>query len=212
MKILYIEAKHKETIAEDHNIAKNFIDKLPKEIFLAYSIQFENLAKAVKKVLEANSIQIKGFQQVLGCTKLKTNYPILLIGQGKFHALNLALQNKQPIILYNNGNSILIGERDIEELKKKQTSGFSKFLSADKIGILVSTKPGQENIKQAIAFKKKIIKKYSDKKIYILIFNTINLNEFENFDIDFFINTACPGLLNDSNKIANIDDILPFFN
>jgi diphthamide biosynthesis enzyme Dph1/Dph2-like protein len=79
-----------------------------------------------------------------------------------------------------------------------------------KIGIIISTKPGQENIKKSELLKEKISKKYPEKQVFFFISNHINLAEFENFSIDFWINSACPGLLNDSRKLSNIDDIISF--
>jgi diphthamide biosynthesis enzyme Dph1/Dph2-like protein len=209
MKVLYLEAKSK-TKPEEYFIDPNFIKTLPKEIFLCYSIQNKGQAEVMKKALEANKIAVRGFQQVLGCSKLKTEFPIVLIGQGRFHAYNLALQSKHPLLLYSNGSSLVIGERELADLKKKKQASLSKFLASDRIGLLVSTKPGQENIELAIDLKKKITKKYPDKTVFILLSNNINISEFENFDIEFFINTACPGLLNDTAKIANTDDIIAF--
>ena len=203
MKVLYVEAKKKQE-SLPINIAL-----LPKELFLAYSIQYKSQAQSIKKKLEASKIKVSGFQQVLGCTKLKSKLPILLVGSGKFHALNLALQNTQ-VYIYNNSTITQVDPKELENLNQKKKAALNRFLSLDRIGILVSTKPGQENITQAEALKERIENKYPEKRVYIILSNHINISEFENFDIDFFINTACPGLLNDSSKIINSDDILPF--
>jgi diphthamide biosynthesis enzyme Dph1/Dph2-like protein len=208
MKILYIEAKKKDSSSSAISIAG--LPKVIKELFLAYSIQYESEAKAIKSKLESNHIKVAGFQQVLGCTKLKTSFPILLIGSGKFHALNLALQNKTPVYIYNNSCITETDPKELENLKKKTQIALNRFFVSNKVGILVSTKPGQENLNKAEKLKEKIIEKFPEKKAYILISNHINISEFENFDIDLFINTSCPGLINDSSKIINIDDILPF--
>ena len=205
MKVLYLEAKKKEKQSLPISIAE-----LPKELFLAYSIQYKQEAEAIKKQLESNKFKISGFQQVLGCSKLKSRLPILLIGSGKFHALNLALQNKVPVFIYNNSVISEIDQKDIEKLKQKTKAALNIFFSTGKIGILVSTKAGQENLKQAEQLKIKIESKFPEKRVYILVSNHINISEFENFDIGFFINTACPGLLNDSPKIINTEDILSF--
>ncbi len=120
------------------------------------------------------------------------------------------MQNKRPIIIYSNGSSAVVGEREIKEHQEKLKNACNRFLHADNIGILVSLKPGQENMKLAEKLKEKITKKYPEKKVFLFISNAINTNEFENFDIDFWINSACPGLLNDSPKIANLDEIFEF--
>ncbi len=208
MKVLYIEAKHKDKPSSTISIAG--LPKEVKELFLAYSIQYKQEAQIIKAKLESNKIKIVGFQQVLGCTKLKTKFPVLLIGSGKFHALNLALQNKTQVYIYNNSCITEIDQKELEMLRQKTKNALNRFFTSTKIGILVSTKPGQENLKQAEQLKAKIQLKFSEKQVYLLISSHINTSEFENFDLDIFVNTACPGLINDNSKIINIDDILPF--
>lgn len=81
-----------------------------------------------------------------------------------------------------------------------------KFLKAKKIGILISTKAGQYNLKKAFEIKKK----FKDKEYYYFISDEIKLDELEDFNfIDVFINTACPGIFYDkSNKtILNMEEV-----
>jgi len=185
-------------------LSKAEIKKLPKKLFLAYSIQYQDLAKQIKTQLEKNKIQIQKFQQVLGCSKVNTKLPILLISTGEFHAQNLYLQTP---ILYKleNKKIIRIPQAEINKLKAKKRTALIKFLKAERIGILVTTKPGQENLKQAEALKQKLIKK--GKQAYIFISNNIDINQFENFNIDSWVNTACSGLAMDNTEIINIDEL-----
>ena len=81
---------------------------------------------------------------------------------------------------------------------------YTKFLHADNIGILVSTKPGQNSYKKAVEIKEKLESK--GKKCFIFVFDTLNSNEMENFPfIDFWINTACPRIADDEDKKNVID-------
>jgi len=76
-----------------------------------------------------------------------------------------------------------------------------KFYSADNIGILVSTKPGQNNLKEAIELKKKL-----KKNCYIFVSDMINEAELENFPfIQAWVNTACPRI--EGKNIVNAEDI-----
>ena len=202
MKVLYIEARKKKENAE---LNKGILEKLPKEFFLAYSIQYESQANRIKKQLESNGFKIRGLAQVLGCTELKISSPILLIGSGRFHALNLAIQSNYPVYVYNDGTINRVEENEIIALKKKKQGNISKFLSAEKVGILFSTKSGQYNPEKEII--EKLMEKFPEKRFFFFISDNINTAEFENFDIDFWLNTACPGLANDSTKIENIVDI-----
>ena len=89
MKVLYIESKLKGTGFE---LSKKEISKLPKKLFLAYSIQYKDLAQGIKKQLSGYNITVSGFRQVLGCSKIKSDVPVFLVGSGRFHAVNLYLQ------------------------------------------------------------------------------------------------------------------------
>ncbi len=193
---MFIEARRKS----DQNVDKLNLDFLPDELFLAYSIQYKNLAEKLKKKLGK---KVKGFKQVLGCSQLKTKYPILLIGSGKFHALQLALQGNTIYIL--EGKTInKLSSREVEKIKLKRKAAISRFLAADKVGILISLKPGQENLKQARKLKKELEKK--DRTVSLFLADNINLEELENYDIDSWVNTACPALTSDS-RIINMDEL-----
>ncbi|MBS3075642.1 diphthamide synthesis protein [Candidatus Pacearchaeota archaeon] len=201
MRIIYIESKLKNL---ELNLPITEIKKLPKRLFLAYSVQYKNLANSIKILLESNNINITKFKQVLGCSKINAKEPVLLIGTGRFHAINLYLRAPEIYTLENN-KIIQVSKQEIEQLKIKRKTALMKFLSADKIGIIVSTKLGQENIKRAIKLKQKLEK--TCKQSYIFLSNNINIAELENFNINSWINTACPGLALDSNKIVNADEV-----
>jgi len=179
--------------------------KLPKNISIAYSIQFENLAKEIKQILSKKHT-IYNIVQVLGCSKPKFSkqvQAILLIGSGRFHAIALSQQTKLPIYILESHKLNKISEKDIEQFKQKQKSSYIKYLNANKTGILISTKPGQQNLKQAIKIRKKL-----KKPSYLFLTNNINTNEFENFpDVQSWINTACPRMDMDDNRIINADKI-----
>jgi 2-(3-amino-3-carboxypropyl)histidine synthase len=200
LKILYIEAKSNL----DYKLPQKELKKLPKKLLLLYSLQYKTLAQSIKKQLESNKIKIKRFQQVLGCSKINTNLSVLLISTGKFHAQNLYLQ--APIIyILENKKIIKIPQETINKLKTQRKTALIKFLKADTIGILVSTKPGQNSIKQAINLKQKLQDK--NKQTYLFLSNNININQFENFSIDSWVNTACEGLVYDNPNIINLREL-----
>ncbi len=203
MKALFIPAKLKSEI-DKYEISK-ISKKLPKKIAVAYSIQYEDIALKIKNFL-SKSHGITSFVQVLGCSKpnfSKGTQAVLLITDGKFHGISLALQTKLPIYILYKNRLTKISEQDIEILEKKQKASYLKFLNADKIGILISTKPGQQNLKKALETKNKI----KNKKSYLFISNNIDVNEFENFGLDSWVNTACPRLDMESSRIINIKRI-----
>ncbi len=204
MKTLFIPAKLKNL---NINLSKKEISKLPKKLLLLYTIQYQGLAEQIKKQLEADNIIISGPEQVLGCSKINTKLPLLLISTGDFHARNLYLQS--PIIYMLKNNKIIkIPKSEINKLKTQKKTALIKFLNAEKIGILVSTKPGQNNLNLALKLKEKLQKRYkSQKQVFIFISDNIDINQFENFQIDSWVNTACPGIAVDKPAIINYDEL-----
>jgi diphthamide biosynthesis enzyme Dph1/Dph2-like protein len=195
MRFLFIPAKSKAKI--NKNKIEEILKKLPQNIGIAYSIQFEQIAKEVKTIL-SKTHKITSFIQVLGCSKPK--FPkhtsaILLIGSGKFHAISLSFETGLPIYILHKEGIEKVSNKDIDLLKKRHKASYLKFLNANKVGILVSLKPGQQRLAQALQFKKKL----RSKKSYVFLTNDINASEVENYQIDSWINTACPRLDLDMN-------------
>jgi len=199
MKTLFIPVKIKQQINKEKLLSSN----LPINIAIAYSIQNKETAEQVKEILSKKH-NITGIFQVLGCSKplvSKETQAILLISSGKFHAVSLAAETGIPIYTWDFEGLKKISKEEIEILNKRKIASYSKFLHADKSGIIVSTKPGQENLQKAISFKKN-----AKKKTYLFISNNVNIKEFENFGLNSWINTACPRLDFDSS-IINLKDI-----
>lgn len=177
----------------------------PKKFILAYSIQYKKTADFIKTKLKKRVIKS---MQVLGCTELKTNHPIVLITDGNFHAINLALQNNEVYKLENNQLK-KIDDKLIENYRKKIKTTITKFLHSDRVGIIVSIKPGQENLQLALNLKNKLKNK---KKTYFFLTNIININELENFPIEIYVNTACPTMIYDTNKLINYNYVFKVLN
>src|SRR3989344_4746874 len=186
MKVLFIEARKKSNKTITENIAR----KLPTKLHILYTIQYKSIAEKLKKKLEKNH-QVLAFQQVL-------------VGSGRFHALTLPLNKK--IFIYEEGKIKEI-TKEIQAKRKKERAKLTLFLASEKIGLLFSIKPGQDKLKLAEKIKKRIEKKFPGKNFYSFVSDNILINELENFPIDFWINTACPGIELDSNKILNYEKV-----
>jgi 2-(3-amino-3-carboxypropyl)histidine synthase len=203
METLFIPAKSKLKLNKKK--VEEISKKLPENIAIAYSIQYEDLALETKDILSKHHKITKSIQ-VLGCSKPnlpKNTQAILLISSGKFHAISLASETKLPVYILEHNNFSKVSDKEINEIKKKQKVAYMKFLHADKVGILVSTKSGQQNLKRAIEISKKI----KNKKSYLFISNNVNISEFENFGLNSWINTACPRLDMENNSIINMDKL-----
>lgn len=202
MKIVYSEIFRKCEASNLHSLLKI----LPKAVFVAYIIQYKKLAWNVKEELAKSGFKISGFEQVLGCSRLKPKENILLIGGGKFHALNL-LNYAKSVIVFNGEQVIELGLKDRAEIEKSRKAKITQFLHANNMGLIVSTKHGQFNLKEAVCKEKELEAKFPGKKFCIFLVETLQPGELENFPIDFWINFSCPGIEHDSKKVINIDTL-----
>jgi len=202
MKTLFISVKIRKE--PDYSRIKELVDEIPeKKIAICYSNQFIEIAE---KVAETIDKEVLNKIQVLGCSSpnFDSNVKaILLIGQGEFHAVSLAYESKLPIYLLEGDNLRKIKEEEVEKLEKRRKGAYMKYLAAGNLGILISSKPGQQRLNKVIDFKKNL----KDKKGYLFIANDLNVSEFENFGLDFWVNSACPRMdLNDA-PIINMKDL-----
>jgi len=203
MKTLFIEAKSNIDI----KLSKEQIAKLPKNIGLASTIQHLHKIKDIQSQIPDSLIA----GQVLGCSadpceriKDKVN-AFLYIGTGKFHPVWIAIKTEKPVFCYNPDSKKLttIEKKEIDAYNKKKMASLTKYLSSDKIGILVSTKPGQNRMDDA-----KKLAKNKEKDFYIFAFDTLSEFDLENFPfIQCWVNTACPRIADEKIKIVNIDDL-----
>lgn len=181
----------------------------PREISIFYSIQYENLAKKAKKLLEKNNFKILNCNQILGCSRpLFENSPktILLFSNGKFHAISLYYGTKIPVFLFDSNKFEKISSSQVSLLEQKKNKNLLKFLNSTKIGIIISTKPGQERYNFVLNHLKILEKKYPEKKFFLFLSNMINTDEFQNFDINCFISSACPRL-DMTHNILHLNDL-----
>ena len=217
MRTIFIEGKYEGRI----DLNKKEIDKLPKSLGLVSTVQFVDNLNEIKRELEKNNKKIiigKGKQkyagQILGCDvsaaeKIKDEVDAFLyVGDGKFHPIEVKLKTGKEVYILNPYNSKMmkLDSNEIVNIKKKMKINYIKFLDSKNIGILISTKLGQ---KYDIRNIKKLESKYKDKNFYYLLFDTLNINELENFNfIECFVNTACPRLRGDIEKpVVNIDEL-----
>lgn len=203
MKILFFQARSKAPLNEKRIL--DISSSLPKKISIAYSIQFKNHAYRIKEILSKNH-EIKSIIQVLGCSNPvfpKDTQAILLVGSGKFHAISLAFESKLPTFVLSRDNLERVSKEEVEKLERKHKAAILKFHNSKKVGVLISTKPGQEKLKAAL----KLREKYKDKEFYMFINNDINIKEFENFGLNIWVNTACPRLDYDY-PIINVSELI----
>ena len=212
---LFIEARKKF----DLNAVKlELLDSLPGDkIALAGTVQYLELIDPVKKYLESKGKEVivkSGAYydgHVLGCNSSALNSEcdtFLMVTDGRFHAINNAIQLQKEIYVFTTHTLEKVEQSEIDEHNKKTLTRQKKYLFADVIGLLVSSKVGQYQ-KNIFAVKKRI--EDSGKRVYVFESDNINTLEFENFpQVQMWVNTACFGLGRDDMRIVNLSDVLTF--
>lgn len=213
MKIMHIQAKSNIDLKKvTQKFISQFKKRLPKSIGLVTTIQHLHNLDNVKETLEEEKIKVIIAGQVLGCDSMKAKEVakevdmFLYIGTGKFHPVNVAVQTNKDVVIANpiSCNISKVLKQDKDDLVMRRSAGLTRFISSDTIGILVTTKPGQNKLEQALELKKNIEKK--GKKAFIFISDTIDLNQCENFPyIEAWVNTACPRMIEDKKGLIDYE-------
>lgn len=205
MKKIFIECRYEGEI----KIPQNLIEMMPNEVALFASVQFIGLLDEAKKQLEKNGKKVLLFRpkhckypgQLLGCSNEKFHAKsFLYIGDGEFHPLALLFRNDAPVFNYNpkSNKHFLLKKNFLEDFDKKNKGALLKFLSSENIGVIISTKPGQLDIKGA----EKLSSRHPEKKFYFFISDYLDLKSLEDFNfVDVFVNTACPRIIDDAGKM-----------
>jgi diphthamide biosynthesis enzyme Dph1/Dph2-like protein len=182
-----------------------------KKILIFYTAQYYELSKAVVEFLGKKNIEQEP-RQVLGCSKIilsekqKKSCEILVLADGRFHALPLSINNKKEVYVFNGFGLNKISSKDIEQSEKQKKIKQTKYLVANNIGLICSVKEHQCNFSQLERFFQEI-KKEKKKNLYAFIFETLNFQELENFCLDVYVNFSCPGIEKDNLKIVNFDSL-----
>ena len=209
---IFIEARYKGA----SDISADEIKKLPDKVAIFSSIQYLDSLKKLKHKIEtegkscvlpkAKNATYPG--QVLGCSINRLSQDVeafIYVGDGMFHPKALAIRNEQPVFILKPGEAKLtrLGDEEATKYRKAEDIAKKKFYAADTIGIIVSTKPGQERIEDALALKGRL-----EKRCYILACDEVSREALENFPfIDCFVNTACPRLFFDLCEKSPVIDI-----
>ena len=201
VKTVFVPAKVKDI---DISLVLNKLNIKEKKIGLIAAIQYVDYLEDIKKYLEEKGHKALIAGQMVGCNisnalKVKAD-AFIFIGSGEFHPLELVKTTKE--IYFVNPVSHKVSK--FKGSEKKLRGKISKYLMADKIGVLVSTKPGQEHLKNALYFAKNC-----GKEAYIFLDNEIDVNKLEDFnDIKVWVNSSCPRL--EGKNIISMGDVLKY--
>ena len=227
-RLLLIDAKWEGEIKLTKKLKAYLKKTRPKSIDLFASVQFadiKNFLKDLKKLkIKVNIQKVKRTDkplQILGCdcypdsfTKKLNSDMILYLGDGMFHPKALILATEKPITIFDPISDKIktVDRTDMQKELNKKKANLKKYLNANKIGILVTIKPGQQYMMAAKKLKSNLEKK--DKKAYIFIDDTLNPSHYENYPfIQCWVNTACPrigtdDITNFQQPMINLRDAL----
>ena len=211
---IYIEAKAEVSIKEAVNKALPYL-KDWKSLGLATTVQHvdmlgearELLIKTGKSVAIGDTGKLKYAGQVIGCNYSnakaisKDVEAFLFIGGGKFHAIGLALATAKPVIVADPYEKRAYAiDNEVQTIIKKRWATIYEAKKAEKFGVLIGLKSGQEKFDEALQIKEKLEKK--EKRATLLALREITPEALMQFPtIGTFVNTACPRIsLDDASK------------
>lgn len=183
------------------------------KIGLLTTVQHAKQLSEVKQILEAKGKKVfvgksprtKYGGQILGCdyaaaesVEEKVDCFVIICG-GKFHFLGI--NTSKPVFhASTNGEKVEDVGLEIMRVKKRMRGMLLKALEAKNFGVIVSTKPGQKNLEKARELKKTLEAK--GRTAAILVSNELNFESLKNFhSFDCFVNTACPRISEDYERI-----------
>ncbi len=215
MDILFLDAPYTGKVELCKGTLKYLQQKNFRTAALYASVQFCNQLTTVREQLAAAGITVITSTaerthvtgQLLGCNSYHQSLNLkpamekkidcfLYVGDGRFHPLALAYAQKdlseiKEIVCDDplRHQMKIVGLKDIRSILLKYKASLLRFLASSKVGIIITIKPGQEQLQPSFALEKK----YPEKKFYYFLDNTISFDQLENFNfIEVWVNTACP--------------------
>lgn len=187
-----------------------------KKIGLTTTVQHTHQVKEIKSKLEEQGFKVfvgKGTgktpldAQILGCSYMTAINIMddvemfLYVGGGKFHPSGIVMSTGKPVTIANpyNGEVSSIKEEDLMDIAKRRMAAVTIAKSAKRFGILISSKPGQNNLEKAIELQKGL--KKQGKEAILIYMDEIRAEHINNYnEPEVLVNTACPRIAVDGIK------------
>ncbi len=197
----------------------------PKAVALCSTAQFSDSLGGIQKELELAGFRVlagrgkgvKKMGQILGCNYSsvkaveKDADAVVFVGDGKFHPLGLSLETEKPVYSFNPLENEFSSYRKEREMLLRQKSARIALAGKGKsFGLIVSTKTGQKNLKEALELKRLLEKK--GKKAVLFEMDFVSPEKFIGLKPEVLVNTACPRIAVDDFKaygkpIVNPDEV-----
>ncbi|RLG36935.1 diphthamide biosynthesis enzyme Dph2 [Methanosarcinales archaeon] len=153
------------------------------------------IGKVGKKGNEVGGVHAIYDGQVMGCdlrAAMVECDEILFVGSGDFHPTAIAM-NVCKRVVSADPFTRRVGVFTPENLIKKRILRVERAMSASSFGIIVSSKSGQFNMQIARNIREKAEKRGI--RSFIIMIDDIREEALCNFDLDAFVITACPRLV-----------------
>ena len=143
--------------------------------------------------------------QVLGCDYSSAHdvsgsvSSFLILGGGRFHAIGLKLSTGKPVIIVDPERSAAHAEDiDVESFKRRRHAVIVSISNAESIGIIVSSKQGQERM----ALAKRLLKELrgTGRKGHIVLMDNVTPDALQDLGFEAYVSTACPRIALDDNE------------
>ncbi|RLI83214.1 diphthamide biosynthesis enzyme Dph2 [Archaeoglobales archaeon] len=178
-----------------------------KRIALISNAQFCHKLPDVKRSLENQGYEVelkRGSKrisfpgQVLGCNysvlRDTESEAVIYVGDGEFHPIGASIYSGKKVYAFNpitKGLKVVNGS----DFERRRYFEVSRCVGLKKVGILVSSKPGQKRTSLALKLEK--LAKRSNLQAKLIYLNEITPQKIENLPFEFYVNTACPRITYD---------------
>jgi len=126
----------------------------------------------------------------------------LIIGSGRFHAIGLKLSAGKPVVIIDpERKAARAEETDTDEFRRRRYAVITAMSKARSIGIIVSSKRGQERLPLA----KRLLKELSGagREGRIVLMDNVTPEALQDLGFDAYVSTACPRIaLDDSARYS----------
>ena len=206
--VLYIESRSDAEV--DESIIGS-LSRLPERIGLLATVQYLGLIPKIKGMLESSGREVRVGEgdrrichpgQVLGCNCSAAESVdadvdgYLFIGEGDFHPLAAAFGMEKPVLVLNP----VTGEvRDMSETRdrilRRRFAAIQGARDAESFLVIVCSKVGQN--RSGLADEMVSLLRRHGRTAHKVIIEEINPTALMSYQVDAFVNTACPRIAMD---------------
>ncbi len=214
--VIYWEYPYSQSLAP---AAEKALPLLGRRVGLFTTVQHLGKIREAREFLESHGKEVLTAAgratreyQLLGCDaagaiSLKGKVDsFLYIGGGRFHPLAIAYYTNEPVVAAD-PFSLKVETIPPGKLQKEKALRQTKAMGAQGFGIVVSTKPGQENWGLAGKLKGKL--EAAGKRALLIYMENITPDLLLPYAVDAFIITACPRIVIDDWKNYKRPVLLP---